>query len=93
MLLAHKIELRPTLEQAEFAVLHATSTKVFAANQKLRQNLTKLKHKQRSLSRKVRGSHRYVKAKQAVAKLHYRIANQRLATCHEVSITSPKTSS
>ena len=68
-----------------------SSGKVFAANQKLKQSLKKLKRKQRSLSRKVRGSNRYAKAKQAVAKLHYRIANQRLATCHEVSDYLTKT--
>ena len=73
----------------DFAIL--SSDKVFAANQKLKQNLKKLKRKQRSLSRKIKGSNRYVKAKQAVAKLHYQIANQRLATCHEVSDYLTKT--
>lgn len=59
--------------------------KTFAANQKLKQSLKRLKRKQRALSRKTKGSNRHAKAKQAVAKLHYRISNQRLAVLHEVS--------
>lgn len=57
----------------------------FAANQKLKHSLKRLARKQRALSRKVKGSNRRAKAKQAVAKLHYRIHNQRLAVLHEVS--------
>ncbi len=57
----------------------------FAANQKLKHSLKRLARKQRALSRKVKGSKRRAKAKQAVAKLHYRIHNQRLAVLHEVS--------
>ena len=57
----------------------------FGANQKLKNNLKKLARKQRKLSRKVKGSNRYAKAKQAVAKLHYRTANQRKAVLHHVS--------
>ena len=58
---------------------------IFAANQKLKHSLKRLAKKQRTLSRKTKGSNRYAKAKQAVAKLHYRISNQRLAVLHEVS--------
>ena len=58
---------------------------IFAANQKLKHSLKRLARKQRALSRKVKGSNRRAKAKQAVAKLHYRIHNQRLAALHEVS--------
>ncbi len=57
----------------------------FSANQKLKNNLKKLARKQRRLSRKVKGSNRYAKAKLAVSKLHYRIANQRKAALHQVS--------
>ena len=58
---------------------------IFAANQKLKHSLKRLAKKQRALSRKTKGSNRYAKARQAVAKLHYRISNQRLAVLHEVS--------
>ena len=58
---------------------------IFAANQKLKHSLKRLAKKQRALSRKTKGSNRYAKAKQAVAKLHYRISNQRLTVLHEVS--------
>ena len=58
---------------------------IFATNQKLKHSLKRLAKKQRALSRKTKGSNRYAKAKQAVAKLHYRISNQRLAVLHEVS--------
>lgn len=47
--------------------------KTFAANQKLKHSLKRLARKQRALSRKVKGSNRCAKARQAVAKLHYRI--------------------
>lgn len=57
----------------------------FAANQKLKHSLKRLNRKQRGLSRKTKGSNRYAKAKRAVAKLHYRISNQRSAVLHEVS--------
>ena len=59
--------------------------KTFAANQKLKHSLKRLARKQRALSRKTKGSNRRAKAKQSVAKLHYRISNQRLAILHEVS--------
>ena len=58
---------------------------IFAANQNLKHSLKRLAKKQRALSRKTKGSNRYAKARQAVAKLHYRISNQRLAVLHEVS--------
>lgn len=57
----------------------------FAANQKLKHSLKRLARKQRALSRKVKGSNRRAKAKLAIAKLHYRISNQRKAVLHEVS--------
>ncbi|PSU63250.1 RNA-guided endonuclease InsQ/TnpB family protein [Photobacterium phosphoreum] len=57
----------------------------FKANQKLKYAIKKLKRRQRALSRKKKGSNRYAKAKLAVAKLHYRISNQRLAVLHEIS--------
>ncbi|MGO0306070.1 RNA-guided endonuclease InsQ/TnpB family protein [Endozoicomonas acroporae] len=59
--------------------------KTFAANQKLKLSLKRLGQKQRALSRKTKGSNRSAKAKRAVAKLHYRVSNQRLAVLHEVS--------
>ncbi len=59
--------------------------KTFAANQKLKHSLKRLNRKQRALSRKIKRSNRYAKAKRAVAKLHYRISNQRSAVIHEVS--------
>lgn len=57
----------------------------FDANQKLKASLTKLKRKQRKLSKKARGSNRYAKAKVAISKLHYHIANQRKAVIHELT--------
>ena len=39
----------------------------------------------RRLSRKVKGSHRRAKARNSLAKLHKRIADQRQAVLHEVS--------
>ena len=59
--------------------------KTFAANQKLKHSLKRLARKQRALSRKMKDSNRRAKTRQAVAKLHYRISNQRLAVLHEVS--------
>jgi len=57
----------------------------FESNRKLRNSLKKLKKLQRKLSCKKKGSNRRAKAKLKVAKLHYRIANQRQALLHEVS--------
>lgn len=62
-----------------------SSGQTFASNQKLKHSLKHLARKQRALSRKVKGNNHRAKAKQAVAKLHYRIHNQRLAVLHEVS--------
>lgn len=59
--------------------------KVFPANQKLKANLNRLKHRQRRLRRKVKGSRRRMRAKTSLAKLHQRIARQRQAVLHEVS--------
>jgi putative transposase len=58
---------------------------VFGANQKLKANLKKLKQAQQSLSRKQKGSNRRARAKLQVAKLHFRISNQRQAVLHELS--------
>ncbi|WP_448215604.1 transposase [Endozoicomonas sp. 2B-B] len=51
----------------------------------LKGSLKRLNRKQRALSRKTKGSNRNAKAKRTVAKLHYRISNQRSAVIHEVS--------
>jgi putative transposase len=58
---------------------------VFGANQKLKANLRRLKRRNRRLSRKVKDSHRRTKARNSLAKLHKRIADQRQAVLHEVS--------
>ncbi len=58
---------------------------VFGANQKLKANLKKLKKSQQQLSRKQKGSNRRARAKLKVAKLHFRISNQRQAVLHELS--------
>ena len=58
---------------------------VFCANQKLKANLKKLKKSQQQLSRKQKGSNRRARAKLKVAKLHFRISNQRQAVLHELS--------
>ena len=67
--------------------LAALSTGEFVpANQKLKANLRRLKRRSRNLSRKKqRGSNRRARAKLALAKLHKRIADQRMAVLHEVS--------
>lgn len=57
----------------------------FEANQKLKASLAKLAKLQKNLSRKQEGSSRRAKAKLKVAKLHYRVSNQRQATLHELS--------
>ncbi len=51
----------------------------------LKKNLTKLKRKQKQLSRKKKGSKNYGKAKQKLAKLHYRISNIRKDTLHKIT--------
>ncbi|CAH9014909.1 RNA-guided endonuclease TnpB family protein [Vibrio phage 501E54-1] len=59
--------------------------KKFGANQKLKASLKRLARKQRRLAKQVKGSNRRAKTKQAIQKLHKRIADQRAATLHEVS--------
>lgn len=54
-------------------------------NRPLKRNLKKLIKKQKNLSRKRKGSNRYVRAKQSIAKLYYRICNERHAVLHELS--------
>lgn len=58
----------------ELAVL--STGKVFAANQKLKENLKKLAKFQRNFAKKIKGSVRRAKAKLKIAKLHFRIAKQ-----------------
>ncbi|MFS1867006.1 RNA-guided endonuclease TnpB family protein [Vibrio breoganii] len=62
-----------------------SSGKKFGANQKLKASLKRLARKQRRLAKQVKGSNRRAKTKQAIQKLHKRIADQRTATLHEVS--------
>jgi putative transposase len=58
---------------------------VFPANNKLKRSIKKLKKLSCHLSRKQKGSNRRAIAKQRLAKLHYRIANQRRAVLHSLS--------
>ena len=58
---------------------------VFGANQKLKVSLKKLKKTQQNLSRKQKGSNCRARAKLKVAKLHFRISNQRQAVLHQLS--------
>lgn len=51
----------------------------------LKKNLKRLKRKQKQLSRKKKGSKNYGKAKQKLAKLHYRISNIRKDCLHKVT--------
>jgi putative transposase len=67
----------------DLAVL--STGEVIPANLALKKNLKTLKRRQRTLSRKVKGSHRRAIAKLKVARLHQRIGNQRQATLHELS--------
>ncbi|EDZ65517.1 transposase, IS605 family [Nitrosococcus oceani AFC27] len=62
-----------------------SDNEVIPSNNKLKKSLKKLKHLSRSLSRKRKGSNRRAIAKQRLAKLHYRIAQQRKAVLHELS--------
>lgn len=58
---------------------------VFQKSNKLSLNLKKLVKLQRKLSKKKKGSNRYVKAKLSISKLHFRIRKQREALLHNVS--------
>lgn len=58
---------------------------IVPANQKLKNNIKKLRRLSRNLSRKTNGSNRRAKAKLKVAKLHARVANQRQSVIHELS--------
>ena len=51
----------------------------------LKNNLKRLKRKQKQLSKKKKGSKNYGKAKQKLAKLHYRISNIRKDCLHKVT--------
>jgi len=57
----------------------------------LRNNLRKLRKLQRDLSRKVKGSNGYAKAKLKIQKLHFLIARQRAAIAHQISNYLTKT--
>ncbi len=67
----------------ELAVL--STGERFPANQKLTANIRRLQRRCRRLSKKQKGSHRAVKAKLSLARLHKRIADQRHAVLHELS--------
>ncbi len=58
---------------------------VFPTNRKLKASLRRLKRRSRRLSGKQKGSNRRAKAKLSLARLHKRIADQRLAVCHDLS--------
>ena len=62
-----------------------------SANQKLKASLKKLAKLQRTLAKKVKGSHRRARAKLTIQKIHFRVANQRQAALHELSDTLTKT--
>lgn len=62
-----------------------SNSKRFGANQKLKTSLKRLARKQRRFAKQVKGSNRRAKTKRAIQKLHKRIADQRMATLHEVS--------
>ena len=51
----------------------------------LRKNLNRLKRKQKQFSRKKKGSKNYGKAKQKLAKLHFRISNIRRDCLHKIT--------
>jgi putative transposase len=55
------------------------------SNRKLRDNLRRLKRRQRRMASKQRSSNRRAKAKLSIARLHQRIANQRRSVLHELS--------
>ena len=64
---------------------------VFENSRLLQKNLRKLRKLQRSLSRKVKGSNGYAKAKLKIQKLHFLIARQREALLHQLSDYLTKT--
>ncbi len=64
---------------------------VFENSRLLQKNLRKLRKLQRSLSRKVKGSNGYAKAKLKIQKLHFLIARQREAILHQLSDYLTKT--
>jgi len=57
----------------------------------LKSNLRKLQKLQKDLSRKVKGSNNYAKAKLKIQKLHFLIARQRAAIAHQLSNYLTKT--
>lgn len=58
---------------------------VFPNHKYLRKSEKKLQRLQRSLSRKKKGSRRYIETKHRIAKLHEHIANQRNDTIHKAT--------
>ena len=59
--------------------------KEFESNKKFRESQFKLRIAQKHLSRKLKGSNRFKKCKLKVAKIHQKIANQRLHYLHQVT--------
>lgn len=57
----------------------------FQKSNKLSKSLKRLQRRQRYLSKKKKGSNRYVKAKLSISNLHFRIRKQREALLHNVS--------
>jgi len=64
---------------------------VYENRKMLKNNLRKLQKLQRDLSRKVKGSNNYAKAKLKIQKLHFLIARQRAAIAHQLSNYLTKT--
>jgi putative transposase len=64
---------------------------VFENERLLQKNLRKLRKLQRDLSRKVKGSNGYAKAKLKIQKLYFLIARQRAAIAHQLSSYLTKT--
>ena len=70
----------------DFAVLSGSGAHLHRpANRKLKASLRRLKRLQRSLSGKEKGSNRHRIAREKVARLHLRVAEQRQAMLHEAS--------
>ena len=70
----------------DFAVLSKSGAHLhLPANRKLKASLRRLKRLQRSLSRKEKRSNRHRIAREKVARLHLRVADQRQAMLHEAS--------
>lgn len=76
------------------AVLHdGSSTQIFEPRQALRRRLRRLRHYDRQLARKERGSCNYEKARLRRARLYYRVSCQRQDYLHQLSSRLAKTKS